>query len=271
MVKNEGLLLDSILPIWKQYPVDLFVFYDDNSTDNTVEIIKNHLDADRYLIFNDKLEKFNESHNRFRMIEYSRDKSDYIFCIDCDELLSSNILSNIDEFTKIYDTYNLQLYWYNVVDSLGTYRYDNSYKGAFGGFVTKSKFAENMNLSLSKYHTSPRYVNNKLPTNYTNHFGIIHLQSLNRKYYALKQLWYKHFEYKTWNHSISELNSKYDPVVNNFEFNLQSTPAEIIKNINLDSKIFDEICDSKGYLRYINENYVEDLVTFGKKFMNPYG
>lgn len=268
MVKNEGLLLDSILPIWKQYPVDLFVFYDDNSTDNTVEIIKKHLDVDRYIIFNDRLEKFNESHNRFRMIEFSRDKSDYIFCIDCDELLSSNIIDNIDEFTKIYDTYNLQLYWYNVVDSLNTYRYDNSYKGSFGGFVTNSKFAENMNLTLSKYHTSPRYVNSKLPINYTNHFGIIHLQSLNRKYYALKQLWYKHFEYKTWNHSIPELNSKYDPVVNNFEFNLQNTPIEIIKNINFDSKFFDPITDSKGYLKYINENYVEDLVTFGKKFIN---
>lgn len=267
MVKNEALLLDKVLPIWKKYPINFFVFYDDNSSDNTVEIIEKHLEKDRFIIFNDKLENFNESYNRFKMIEYSRDKSDYIFCIDSDELLSSNIIENFNEFLKLYDVCNLQLYWYNVVDSLSTYRYDNAYKGAFGGFITKSKYASNMNLSLSKYHTSPRYVNSVLPINYTNSYGIIHLQSLNRRYYALKQLWYKHFEQKTWGHGVDELNSKYDTVVNNFDFNLQNTPIEIYKGINFDSNIFENICDSKGYINFIKENYNTELITFGKEYI----
>jgi hypothetical protein len=267
MVKNEGLLLDKILPIWKTYPVDFFVFYNDNSTDDTCDIIAKHLDIDKFIILNDELIDFNESHNRSRMSEYSRDKCDYIIFIDSDELLSSNIVENYSEFIKLYDTSNLQLYWYNVIDSLDTYRFDSQYRNAFGGFITKTEHLGSMNLSQTKYHTCPRYVNNSLPTAYTNQFGIIHLQSLNRRYYALKQLWYKHFEFKTWGHSIQSLNSKYDPVVNNFEFNSQKTPLEIIKNIDFDIKIFEELSNKKGYLEYIKNNYNEDLVTFGREYL----
>ena len=40
MVKNEALLLDHVLPIWKTYSVDQFVFYDDeelyDSSDNEI-------------------------------------------------------------------------------------------------------------------------------------------------------------------------------------------------------------------------------------------
>jgi len=267
MVKNEGLLLDKILPIWKTYPVDFFVFYNDNSTDDTCKIIGKHLDADKFIILNDELIDFNESHNRSRMSEYSRDKCDYIIFLDADELLSSNIVENYSEFIKLYDTSNLQLYWYNVVDSLNTYRYDSQYRNAFGGFITKSENLGSMNLSQAKYHTCPRYVNNTLPAAYTNQFGIIHLQSLNKKYYALKQLWYKHFEFKTWGHSVQSLNSKYDPVVNNFEFNLQETPLSIIGNINFDISVFDELAEKKGYLAYVRDNYNDELVTFGKQYL----
>jgi hypothetical protein len=267
MVKNEGLLLDKILPIWKKYPVDFFVFYDDNSTDNTCDIISKHLDKDRFIILNDKLDNFNESYNRSKMSEYSRNKCDYIIFLDADELLSSNIVENYSEFINLYDTHNLQLYWYNVVDSLNTYRFDSQYRNAYGGFITKSEHLGSMNLSQAKYHTCPRYVNNKLPINYTNQFGVIHLQSLNRRYYAIKQLWYKHFEFKTWNHSVQSLNSKYDPVVNNFEFNLQETPLSINNNIDFDISVFDKLADEKGYLKYVKDNYNDELITFGNQYL----
>ena len=31
MIKDEELLLQEIIPIWEKYPVDHWVFYDDNS------------------------------------------------------------------------------------------------------------------------------------------------------------------------------------------------------------------------------------------------
>jgi hypothetical protein len=267
MVKNEGLLLNKILPIWKTYPVDFFVFYNDNSTDDTCDIIAKHLDADKFIILNDELIDFNESHNRSRMSEYSRDKCDYIIFLDSDELLSSNIVGNYSEFIRMYDTNDVRLYWYNVVDSLSTYRFDSQYQSAFGGFIINTNYLGQMDTSQAKYHTCPRYVNNGQPISYTNKFGIIHLQSLNRKYYAIKQLWYKHFEHKTWNHTISSINTKYDPVVNNFQFNLQNTPNEILGDIKFESDIFDELFLEKGYLDFVISNYNEELVTFGKEYL----
>ena len=49
MVKNESKILDNVLPIWRNYPVDFFIFYDDNSTDNTVEVIKKYLPIDKIM------------------------------------------------------------------------------------------------------------------------------------------------------------------------------------------------------------------------------
>lgn len=265
MVKNEELLLDKVLPIWKNYPIDMFVFYDDNSTDNTVEVIKKHLDS-RCIILNDKLDTFNESHNRTAMLEYSRNKCDYIFYIDADELLSANIVEHFEPFCQYMSRYNLNLYWYNVVDSLSTYRYDPQYQSAFGRFITDTKNIGKINEG-AKYHTCTRFPPSTLETQYSNQFGIIHLQSLNRRYYAIKQLWYKHYENKHWGHTVEAVNSKYDPVVNNFNFNLQQTPPDIIKGIEFDKGVFDLMCENKGYISYIKENYDENLVTFGKEFL----
>jgi len=266
MVKNEEVLLDHVLPIWKEYPIDKFVFYDDNSTDGTVDIIKKHLTAERYIILNDKLENFDESHNRNRMLEYSRDKCDFIFYIDCDELLSSSITDNFKEVLKIYEKNNLHIYWYNVVDSLDTFRFDPQYQGAYGRFITHTKYIGKINEG-AKYHTCTRQPESSLPTNYTKELGVIHLQSLNRKYYAIKQMWYKHYEFKKWGHSMDDINSKYDPVINNFNFNLQKTPNSIINKISLDVTIFDEVLQSKGYLEYIKENFNEKLFTFGHEYI----
>ena len=116
MVKNESILLDKLLPIWSKYPVDLFIFYDDNSTDNTCDIIKKHLDSDRFIIINDKLPSFNEGYQRQRMIEESRKYNmDYVFSIDSDELLTSNIIDNFSDFLKIYEYTDLHLFWYNIL------------------------------------------------------------------------------------------------------------------------------------------------------------
>jgi regulator of RNase E activity RraB len=266
MIKNEEILLDSILPIWKKYPIDKFIFYNDNSTDNSVSIIEKHLEKDRFVILNDNLEKFDESYNRTAMLEYSRDKCDYIFYIDADELLSANLVNNFKEVCQYMSRYNLNLYWYNVVDSLSTYRYDPQYQGAFGRFITDTKHIGKINEG-AKYHTCTRFPPSSLETQYTNQFGVIHLQALNRRFYAIKQLWYKHFENKQWEHTIEAINGKYDPVINNFNFNLQNTPIDIINGITFDTSVFDSILEKRDYLPFIKENYNEKLITFGKEYL----
>ena len=38
--KNEAILLKHLVEVWKHYPIDEWVFYDDRSTDESVEIVK---------------------------------------------------------------------------------------------------------------------------------------------------------------------------------------------------------------------------------------
>ena len=52
MVKNEGILLKEVLPIWKEYPIDKFVFYDDLSTDDTVDVIVELLGSKAHILNN---------------------------------------------------------------------------------------------------------------------------------------------------------------------------------------------------------------------------
>lgn len=268
MVKNEEDLLQHVLPIWKKYPINKFVFYNDNSTDNTIDIIEKNLEKDRYIILNDGLQSFNESHNRSRMLEYSRnEKADYVFTIDCDEILSSNLILKLDKILDIFETKNLLLYWYNVVEgTLKKTRQDPMYINNFRSFILPLKHTGKFDLTQWKYHT-PRTPSIFLDTISTKSVGVIHLQAINKKFYALKQLWYKHYEFKEYGHSVSFINNRYDPVVNKLDFHSIDTPEEIIKDLQIDSKIYDKILEKKGYLKYIHEHYNADLITFGKEYL----
>jgi len=267
MVKNEEILLDEILPIWKNYPVDKFVFYDDASTDNTIEVIHKHLELERIKIIKGKDKKFNEAQNRAKMLQYSRfDDADCVLSIDCDELLSSNLIENFDNILKQFDKEDIWLYWYNVAGSLEKTRYDPYYQTSFRSFILPLKYTKDFDLNQWKYH-SPRVPLVDLPKKAVDEYGIIHLQSINKKFYALKQLWYKHYEFINYNHSIPEINFKYDMVVNNLNFSEIDTPKNIIKNISFDPSVFDKIAEQKKYKEYILQNYQEKLVTFGKEYL----
>lgn len=269
MMKNEEDLLKVILPIWEKYPVDKFVFYDDNSTDNSVDIIKVLLPESRVEIINDKKENFSESYNRQRILDYSRNENaDFVFSIDTDELLSSNILSDFESFLKYYETNNLNLFWYNVVeDSLNKTRNDPQYRFNFRSFVLPLKHTFNLNPNDWKYHT-PRVPHVNLPPTFTKKFGIIHLQAMNKKFYAIKQLWYKHYEFVNYGHSVEFINNRYDPVINNFNFESIQTPEEIVKGINFDSKIFENLLEKKEYLDFIKKHYNKLLITFGEEYVS---
>ena len=268
MTKNEELLLREILPIWKSYKIDKFIFYNDNSVDRTVEVI-NSLLGDRAVILNDELKEFSESHNRSRMLEYSRkDGATHAIAIDCDELLSQNLVDDFDHVIAMYDTHDVWLYWYNTVNNtLKQTRNDPSYEHNYRSFILPLKNTGKFDLSLWKYHT-PRTPPVNLPNAATKHYGVLHLQSINTRFYALKQLWYKHHEYVKYKHSVDQINQKYDPVVNNLNFMPVETPKDIVGDLKFYSSVYDQMCEHKGYLKFIKENYNPDLVTFGAEFLD---
>lgn len=269
MIKNEEDILKIVLPIWKKYDVDYFIFYDDNSTDNTLEVINHFLPKEKIVIINHKLFSFNEGYQRQTMLEKSRELGvDYTICLDTDELLSTNIVNDFSNFLSIYNEFDMKLYWYNVVnDTLSLYRNDNMYSNNFRTFVLPMKHIGNLNTNDWKYHT-PRTPEVNLPKKYTKDYGVIHLQSVNRKYYALKQLWYKHHEFTHYDHSVEFINGRYDPVVNNLNFNPQFTPTSIIEGIDIDLSVFENLERKKGYYDFIINNKNEDLITFGKEYFS---
>jgi hypothetical protein len=268
MVKNEAKLLNLVLPIWKTYPIDLFIFYDDNSTDNTCEVIRRHLHKEKFLIINDKLPKFNEGYQRQKMIDESiKNKVDFIFCLDADELLTSNIIKDFDTFIDIYKHQDMWLFWYNTVnDNLMYYRNDPLYSNNFRSFVLPVKSISNLDTNAWQYHT-PRTPNVNLPKIYTKKYGVIHLQASNKKFYAIKQLWYKHYEFVNYNHSVEFINNRYDSVINNLNFNESIINPELIDGIDIDLSVFEGLENEKGYKDFILNNYNEKLITFGKEFL----
>ena len=63
MVQNEAIILPHVFEYWNEYPVDKWVFYDDNSTDDTIQVIKDNF-GDKAKVFSSKDPEFNESKNR---------------------------------------------------------------------------------------------------------------------------------------------------------------------------------------------------------------
>lgn len=268
MVKNEAIMLDHVLPIWKNYSVDYFIFYDDNSTDDTINIINKHLPLEKVIILNDHLEKFNEGYQRQKMIDESRKLNiDYVICLDADELLSSNIVDDFENFIKKYDEFDQHLFWYNVVnDNINEHRLDPLYQNNYRCFVLPLKHTSNLDINQWQYHT-PRTPHVNLPRSYTREYGVLHLQASNKKYYAIKQLWYKHHEFIYYNHTFDFINQRYDPVVNGLFFNPQPTPYQIISNISIDLSFFEGLEIIKGYYDFVKNNYKDELVTFGKEYL----
>jgi hypothetical protein len=264
-IKNEKLILNEVIPYWKDYDIDQWVFYDDNSTDKSSELIKDNL-GDKAIILNDRLEYFNETHNRNRMLNFSREKgADYAICIDADELLSANFANNIKSTLTHYSDYNMECFWYNVVGDINKVRNDPCYSENFKSFIAPLKYTNDFNHEILMH--CPRTPHINLPKQKIKEIGFIHLQAINKRFYALKQLWYKHFEYHVYNYPIDFINSRYDPVVNNLDFQEINAPESIIQGIEINPKIYDEIEKIKGYQQYVRNNYIKELVTFGDEYI----
>lgn len=266
MVKNEEVLLTQVLPIWKEYDIEEWVFYNDNSTDGTEDLIRSEL-GKKATILNDELPRFHEAHHRSRMLEHSREAgADYAIAIDADELMSKSLVDNFVEVLDMNSRYNIMYYWFNVVGDMKYIRQDPSYAENYRTFVMPLVHTGKFNMDGWKYHT-PRTPIVNLPPVKTRDVGFIHLQSINKEFYALKQLWYKHHEYKEYKHSIHEINSRYDPVVNNMNFMEEEAPKKIIEGIEFDASVYDKLAEIKGYKEYILKNKVDELVTFGGEYL----
>ena len=265
-VKDEEILLKEILPIWKEYPIDKWVFLDDNSSDKTASLIKDTMGRKAVVIKNTE-SRYNPMKNRSQMLQYSRDKgASHIVSLNADELISANILTDFPKMIELNSTYNILYYTFEAVRDINHHRIDSSHEKDFRNFIFPLSHAGNFESEGMSAHTikaPPIY----LPPVMTRDAGIIHLHRLNTRYYALKNLWYKHRDYKEYLSSINDINSTYDVLVNNLNFEAEETLAKITNGISFDASVFDDVIESRKYKEYIVENAVPELITFGKEYL----
>jgi glycosyltransferase involved in cell wall biosynthesis len=268
VLKNESLLLTQILPQWNKYPIDEWIIYDDNSTDDSIELIKKTISS-KVTVINDKRSgEFNETYCRDRMLEYSRkENADIVIALDADEVLSTNFVEIFNELMKEHLKYDIHYFWYNLVDDVNHYRQDPSYINNYKSFIMPVKktgsFKEYPQINIHCPRTAPI----GLPKLGTSQFGLLHFQSINVKFYALKQLWYKHWEHIGLGQSVHNINKKYDSVVNDLNFNKTKIDPALVKDISFDKTIYDSLLKIKQYEKYIADNKNEDLITFGKQYL----
>ena len=268
VINNEAVILKHLIPIWNTYEIDEWVFYDDRSTDESVEVV-NQLDA-KVTILNDNLEGlWNETYCRDRMLEYSRDSgAEFVIAIDADEFLSVDFAEQLrPTLDQTFTKYEVSSYWYNFVNDINHIRQDPMYVENYKSFImhvpSTGSFKQYQNMLKHCARTAP----SKLPQAMSKEIGLMHLQAMNLEFYALKQLWYKHWEYKNLNQPEHHINNRYDPVVNNLDLKPTKIADELIKGISIDATIFDELLLIKDYKGYILKNLRPKLVTFGQKYL----
>ena len=269
--KNEAILLKYLVPIWNTYPVDEWVFFDDGSTDDSVDIV-NSLDAKVTFVSDSNCfavdGNWHETNVRQKMFQYSKDNgAEFIIAIDADEFLSSNMIEHMEDILKYARNYQMDLYWYNFVEDIYHVRQDDQYLNNYKNFImhVPSTYGFQGNLIKHTPRTAPSSMTQALKTK---EFGLMHLQSLNVEFYALKQLWYKHWEYHVEKRPVQFINARYDPVVNNLNFKPVEIDKKLVDGISIESKVFEELIEIKGYRKYVLDNLVPELVTFGREYLS---
>lgn len=265
MVKNEAILLEHVLPIWQQYPIRTYIFYNDFSTDNTEQVIKNILGSRAKIITSNRTQ-WSESANRYDMLQESRD-ADWIISIDSDELLSANFFKDAGDLFEPKPNIDRRVRCYNLAGSWLYWRRDPKYKHNFLR-MTAQPHEVYFDLSLAHYHTQRRLPSNTNNIENIDRVGNIHLQSLNLRFYVWKCLWYKHYEYHVYKRSVQKINAQYDPVVNRLKFEPKPLSATIAGDLYIDPEVFDRLLEVKGYITYVRQNLVPELITFGQELVN---
>lgn len=133
MVRNEGdRYLEQQLKLLRDH-IDYAVFLDNNSSDNTVDVIKRTLDGhvDYKIIHNDTSGFDNESKSRSRLWgEVVKTNPDWILALDADEIPEKKLL---DKLSELMENKAADIYAFKVYDMWreGFYRKDELWKPSY--------------------------------------------------------------------------------------------------------------------------------------------
>lgn len=271
MIRNELPLIKELLPIWSKY-ADGFVFYLDTTTDGSLEYLQsvkdqyNILEVLNFTHSDDELKI--ETDSRQLLFDTAKKYSDHIICLDADEYLDGemtkaelqNLLSNTTDSV-------FYLKWVQYT-SVNTIRIDgpwgNNWKDRIGSYKEPVRFA------IAQSHSTHLPVSVNQMKIDSNKLYIAHLQWLDKTFVAIKQYYWKVFDYvnnKLYGVSVAG-NAAYDSSVNNFQWEEEYT-NNLLK---INPYIFEKTAVFKNYrLEYIKENTqkynIPNLGDWGKNIL----
>jgi hypothetical protein len=271
MVRNELPLIKQLLPIWKKY-CDGFVFLVDKTTDGTLEYlesVKSDFNILEVLVTYETNDLVIETDLRQKLFDTGLKYSDKIICLDGDEYLDGTMTKLELEETLEKNKNTLFLLNWIQYTSIDTIRIDgpwfNNLKDRIGCYTHKHTYIRSQNHSQHLPTTQKQI---QIPQNL---LFVAHLQWINKNYVAIKQYYWKVFDYvnnKRFNVSIVG-NNAYDMSVNNFNW-IEKKFEFLVK---IDINTFQEMCFTNNYrLEYIkkmtNEFEIPNLGDWGFKIIN---
>lgn len=252
MVRDELPFIKALLPIWAKFS-DGFIFSLDVTTDGTKEYLMSV--KEKYNILeiidnernNDLL--FMETHIRQELFDTALKYTSKIICLDADEYLDGSFSK--EDLENLMDNnpntlFHLQWIQYT---SPNTIRVDGPW-----GYNLKDRIGNYLrphNLTPAQSHSEhiPNSDNNKIIP--IENLFIAHLQWVNKDFVAIKQYFWKVFDYvnnKLFNVGIISA-SAYDASVNNFNW----TEINFNYPLKIDSSVFNEIMLNNYRINYISE------------------
>ncbi len=272
MVRNELPLIKELLPIWKTY-ADAFIFMLDTNTDETesylksvskeyniLEILNNTQTEDKITI---------ETEIRQRLFDCALKYSNKIICLDADEYLDGSCSKqDLENILDNNPNTKLHLKWYQYT-SCNSIRVDGPWKNNFKDRIGNYKNSYQYEKSQNHSHHLPN-TGRDISID-SNDLFICHLQWLNKKYVAIKQYYWKVYDYvNNIKYGIDTVgNSAYDSSVNNFEWEEEY----VFYPLKISPFIFEKDMMQNNYrLEYIKNNIekynIQNLGDWGLDIVN---
>ena len=127
-IRNESLNLEGCINHLYKY-VDKFVIFDDESTDNSVEILKKYPKVVEIIQEKQKSShKWRERYNRETVLRKAKEiastKNPWVLCIDPDERFEKRFLKNLRKIVRDNEGKAINVHFRELWDSLDKYRCD---------------------------------------------------------------------------------------------------------------------------------------------------
>jgi len=230
--RNSAAFIEQALSCLKEF-CDGIVFYDDHSTDNTLEIIssKKELLKIKRILTASKWDH-DEGRNRNKLLAAGREiGGTHFICLDDDEILTANFIHNENLRNLILSLKPgdcIQLRWFQLWRHNKEYRTDGS---IWGNRYYRFIFCDQQEVQYDhkKAHESriPDSLSGKTIRLISNSRGVVHYNFANWENVLVKQFWYMCLERTLYPEKpVEEINNQYGESIDETGLETEPAPSE---------------------------------------------